>query len=358
MSKRAGIVGVAAVAALAVVALAGTLVLDSGATTRPVGTTAEVPTSAPPGNNVAVPATGAYFGIWRGPGPGRTVDGQDNVESLQALEHDLGRRFAIDHRYYDWGTELPTRFDRWTAAKGRIPMVSVCACHFAGPSDVPWRDIASGRYDAYVARVADGFTALQRPAFFSFEGEPESKVGTRGSEADYVDAFRRIVTIFRERGADNVSFVWVTTAFAFRSESGQTESVKRLYPGDDVVDWIASDPYNFFIDSDWSSLSDEMDAWYRWARAEHPDKPLALAEWASKEDSAAPGRKGEWLREALDLLQSRYRQVKAVVYFDEEKYERGTVNDWRIDTSQTALAAFAELARAEWFAVAPSRLVK
>src|SRR4051794_34444068 len=83
MSKRAGIVGVAAGAALAVVGLAGPLVLDSGATTRPVGTTAEVPTSAPPGNNVAVPATGAYFGIWRGPGPGRTVDGQDNVETCR-----------------------------------------------------------------------------------------------------------------------------------------------------------------------------------------------------------------------------------------------------------------------------------
>jgi hypothetical protein len=41
--------------------------------------------------------------------------------------------------------------------------------------------------------------------------------------------------------------------------------------------------------------------------------------------------------------------VKAVVYFDEEKHERGTVNDWRIDTSDTALAAFGEVARSKWF---------
>jgi hypothetical protein len=359
MSKRAGIVSAAVVAALGVVAL-GTVVLDGGVTTTTPRTTSEVPTSAPPVHNVPVPESGAYFGIWRGPGPGRTVDGQNNLDSLQALEHDLGRTFVIDHRYYDWGTELPTMFDRWTAKNGRVPMVSVCSCHFAGPSNVPWGDIAKGTYDDYIGRVADGFKALDRPAFFSFEGEPESQVGARGSAADYVGAFRRVVTIFRERRADNVSFMWVTTAYAFRPESHQTATVKALYPGDDVVDWVASNPYNFFIQSDWSSLSDEMDAWYRWARAEHPDKPLALTEWGSKEDAARPGRKGDWLRDALGLLETRYRQVKAVVYFDEEKHERGIVNDWRIDTSQTSLAAFGELARAQWFAVTPaaSRLVK
>jgi hypothetical protein len=37
------------------------------------------------------------------------------------------------------------------------------------------------------------------------------------------------------------------------------------------------------------------------------------------------------------------------VYFDEKKVERGTVNDWRIDTSAPSLAAFAQISKASWF---------
>ncbi len=130
--------------------------------------------------------------------------------------------------------------------------------------------------------------------------------------------------------------------------------MKALYPGDDYVDWIAADPYNFFKQGAWRSLSFETRAWYRWARAEHPSKPLALAEWGSKEDPHDPMRKAAWLRQALRSLQRDYPHIKAVVYFDEEKHEQGTVNDWRIDTGGVAgptLAAFREVAHAAYFDV-------
>ena len=122
-----------------------------------------------------------------------------------------------------------------------------------------------------------------------------------------------------------------------------------MYPGDDVVDWIASDPYNFFNDGDWIPLSDEIQPWYLWARGNHPSKPLAFSEWGTKEDPDDPSRKGAWLRDALDVLRTQYPEVKAVVYFDERKEERGTVNDWRIDTSSESLAAFADIAADEYF---------
>ena len=123
-----------------------------------------------------------------------------------------------------------------------------------------------------------------------------------------------------------------------------------MYPGDDVVDWIGADPYNFFASGTWDSFSDVVDPWYRWVRAAHPGKPLMLSEWGSKEDPSRPGRKAAWLRDAADRLRHDYPDIKAVVYFDEAKHERGTVNDWRIDTSPRSLAAFAAIARDRWFA--------
>jgi hypothetical protein len=323
------------------------------ATTVPPTTTTAPRTTKKP----LVPAAGAYFGAWRGPGPNRPDDAQQRLVQGEQM---IGRKFAIDHRYYDWGFPLPSSYETWTAKQGRIPMVNLCACDFQSGSVVRWSDIANGSQDAYLTSMAQGFAFFNRPTYFIFDGEPESKLdsatsdGARGSPADYVAAFRHIVDVFRSHGADNVAFVFDTTGYAFEEESGQTADAKALYPGDRYVDWIAADPYNFFKQGAWRSLSFETRAWYRWARAEHPSKPLALAEWGSKEDPQDAQRKGEWLHEALRDLQRDYRQIKAVVYFDEEKHEQGTVNDWRIDTGGVdgpTLAAFREIARAKYFDV-------
>jgi hypothetical protein len=329
-------------------------------TTTPPSTAVTEPTTSttvPRTKKPLVPATGAYFGTWRGPGPARPDDAQQRLVQGEEL---IGRKYAIDHRYYDWGYPLPSAYETWTAKQGRIPMVNLCACDFQTDAAVRWSSIANGSQDAYLAAMADGFKLFNRPAFFIFDGEPEAKVDEansdlpHGTTADYVAAFRHIVDVFRARGADNVAFVFDTTGYAFEQVSGQTATVKALYPGDDYVDWIAADPYNFFKQGAWRSLSYETRAWYRWARAEHPSKPLALAEWGSKEDPDDSARKGEWLHEALRDLEHKYPHIKAVVYFEEEKHEQGTVNDWRIDTGGVdgpTLAAYREIAHAKYFDV-------
>jgi beta-mannanase len=144
--------------------------------------------------------------------------------------------------------------------------------------------------------------------------------------------------------------MWTTTSYAFQPTSGQVDRVQSMYPGDDVVDWIACDPYNYFHDGDWVSLGDEIFPWYTWARQNHPSKPLAFSEWGTKEDPNDPNRKAQWLHDALDALKSDFTEVKAVVYFDERKEERGDVNDWRIDTSQNSLDAFRAIAADPYFA--------
>lgn len=272
---------------------------------------------------------------------------------MAAAEQAIGRKYAIDHRYYDWGADIPSSYERWTAASGRIPMVSVCACRFSDGSVVAWSRIAAGKEDTYLISVARGFVALRKPAFFVFDSEPETQVGIRGTAADYRAAWRHVVTLFRQRGATNVAFVWATTAYAFRPESGQIARAESLYPGDDLVDWIASDPFNFDQAGAWHSLSYELGPWYHWATTTHATKPLALTEWGSKEDPGEANRKAAWFRDALAQLQTKYRGIRAVVYFDEQKFERATVNDWRVDTGRPSLAAFAEISRAAWFRARP-----
>jgi hypothetical protein len=319
-----------------------TTVAHSTTSTAHPSTSAAEPALAKP----KIPANGAYFGAWRGPGPGRSTDPRVSIATVESA---IGRTYAIDHQFYDWGAPIPDSYDRWTAQRGRIPMVSLCACRFKDGSNVAWARIASGKEDTYLNSAARGLVAFAKPVFLVFDSEPEAQVGVRGTVADYLAAWNHVVTLFRARGATNVAFVWAMTAYAFRPESGELALAESLYPGDKLVDWIASDPYNFDQNGAWHSLSFELGPWYSWATTHHATKPLALTEWGTKEDPNQPNRKAAWFRDATSNLESNYQAIRAVVYFDERKHERGIVNDWRVDTSPASLAAFAEVAHAAWF---------
>ena len=119
--------------------------------------------------------------------------------------------------------------------------------------------------------------------------------------------------------------------------------MSKWYPGDDVVDDIAVDAYNWFtcrasVKNPWNSLSAIIEGQRQFGLL-HPDKPLWLAEFASVEDPAQPGRRAQWFADAQALFQQPgYEQYQGVVYFDLNKQ-----CNWRVETPAGALAAFSAM---------------
>src|SRR5204863_202833 len=65
--------------------------------------------------------------------------------------------------------------------------------------------------------------------------------------------------IFKEEGADNVIWVWTPNAAGFkdgRKYTGGNPPAPFFYPGDDYVDWISADGYNWGV-----SKRDQGDRW-------------------------------------------------------------------------------------------------
>ena len=83
----------------------------------------------------------------------------------------------------------------------------------------------------------------------TFHHEPEAGPNTAyGNNEDFKAAFRKFVEVFRAEGATNVSFAWTMTHWAFEVGDSRPSDRRRAaiwYPGDDVVDFIAGDPYNW-----------------------------------------------------------------------------------------------------------------
>jgi beta-mannanase len=163
--------------------------------------------------------------------------------------------------------------------------------------------------------------------------------GRSGDETAYVDAWRHMAERFAEVGADNVSWVWTLTAYSFRT--GDPES---LYPGDDIVDWVGVDGYvNVacpWLDVPWSSWTEAFTPAVEFA--EEHRKPLVVAEFGLREDSADPQRKSQWLADAADEIR-RMPQIKAVVSFDSQESCSSP-----IDSSAEAVQGYREMGSADW----------
>jgi hypothetical protein len=347
------------IAAAVVVVLVVVLVLTVGGgggspSPTPTRTLPTPSASTSPGGSTtvsgkpAVPDSGAYLGVYAAPHTGLGLrqpsnGGREDITgtAIDKLEAQTGTKFAIDHRYFNWPDPFSVELMRNTAADGRIPFLAFQTVNKSGPK-ITYADIAAGHYDASLDARADAAKAFGKPMFVSFDHEPNARIGKNGTAAEYVAAWRHIVDVFRQRGATNVSFVYVQTAASFRSGSPLDEA---LYPGDDYIDWVAADGYNFFgcegKAAGWTPFKQIFNAFYTWGKAKN--KPMMIAELGVSEDPSNPGRKAEWYRQAGQQLQD-FPGIKAVVYYNGAPI----CPNW-VDSSSESLAGFQDFAKQSLF---------
>ncbi len=105
----------------------------------------------------------------------------------------------------------------------------------------PLADVANGLHDAAFEAAARAIAENQPNAIIRLGWEMnlvDSPWFAKGQEADYIAAFRRVVGIFR-RHSDGFKYDWCP------GWGLQELAADLAYPGDDVVDYIGLDVYDF-----------------------------------------------------------------------------------------------------------------
>ncbi|MBW3637093.1 MAG: hypothetical protein KY445_11630 [Armatimonadetes bacterium] len=178
------------------------------------------------------------------------------------------------------------------------------------------KQIAGGGWDEYFKDAAAKVRDFKSPVFISIDHEmngnwyPYSQAYPNSglTAADFVAAWRRIVTIFRQTGANNAAFVWSPNV----PDVGGVP-FSAYYPGDNYVDWIG---VSFYSGNDVSA----MDTIYR---TYAPKKPFFVTEWATAPEKSRfhPRYPGDttWIRQFFAALETRYPRVKAISWFNWDK---------------------------------------
>jgi hypothetical protein len=212
------------------------------------------------------------------------------------------------------------------------------------PAQITLQDILDGEWDAYISQRGAELAALGTPVMVrwghEFNGDwyPWS-TGLNGKDPQkYVRAYQRVHDLVTAAGATNVQWIWSYNNASIPGDSWNQPAA--AYPGDDYVDWVGIDGYNWGMGPSWDPTGDHWTSFdgvigdaYRTAVQIAPDKPVAIAEIGSTEDG---GDKAAWLSTMFtDLAAGRYPNVRLLTYFDMLKEE-----PWALTSSVAARNAF------------------
>lgn len=294
-----------------------------------------------------IPSCGAWWGL-----APEVFTGLPPSRALQQAEQRMGEAADILHVYHRGPELFPN--DREVALARDPARQRLLLINWKPSFDHTWAQIADGALDRRIDRLAAHIRRTFPERFFlTIHHEPENDVvpgpGSGMQAADYAAMFRHVVLRLREKGVKNA--ITVMTYMGAPNWAAKAW-FEQLYPGDDVVDWVAMDPYADTGVQDFDGLINktrkEFPQWpgfYRWMQWRFPGKPIMVAEWGVFERPGDPGFKQRFFTSVKAQIK-HYPQIKAMVYFDSPHAPRG---DTRFDTNQEARRTFTALAGDPYF---------
>lgn len=191
------------------------------------------------------------------------------------------------------------------------------------------QSIISGGQDDYIKQFASRIKEYNQPVIIRFGHEMNGNWYPWGNKPDeYTKAYKYIVNLFRQENISNVSWMWSINADNVPYEP--IAGAIKYYPGNDYVDVVGIDGFNFGGSRGWRSFRQIFIEPYNFTK--QFNKPIFIAETASSE---ANGDKADWIVQMYRDLDSVFVQVAEIEWFNILKEE-----DWRIDSSKAALSAF------------------
>jgi len=253
---------------------------------------------------ISPPENGCYTGVFPGWGE---LESSVNAQELADFENLSGKSVAFVPFSVFWGEGYVSRrnLDE-ISGYGAIPLLRLMP--WGEPywepryqPDYALQKIIDGDFDSFLSDWADEIKAYGKPVMMTFGVEmngdwfPWSGVFQGGSITDnygdpkkadgperYVDAFRHIITLFRDKGVYNVTWYFHPNHESYPNE--EWNSIEAYYPGDEYIDWVGISLYGAQTENDpWVSFEDIMEPIYNELTSKFPNKPLMLCEWGVME---------------------------------------------------------------------------
>lgn len=246
-----------------------------------------------------------------------------SYQRVETFSATVGRQPDIVVSFAVWGQPFNASFAGIAHAHGAKPLIQIEPVHASLAS------IAAGRHDKYLGSYATAVRKSGYPVILSFAPEfngPWYPWGwTRSPPATWKAAWRHVVTLFRERGASKVTWLWTVN----RRFTG-SGPLADYWPGSDYVDWVGIDAYYIHHDDTFATVFDPTINDVR----KITSKPVLISETAA-------GQVAGQARVIPGLFAGSIRRhLLGLVWFDMAQHRGIYHQDWRLEGHPAAIAAF------------------
>jgi beta-mannanase len=272
------------------------------------------------------------IGAWVGGDGTYPQPTKSNVEAFQTMQcrHvDLISLFAV----WDVNTWAWTKTYADIAAENNSILVVTWMAN-----GYTTQQIINGSADSYLKAYAEGVKSYGKEIWLRPFHEANgdwydwgiAKSGAGNTNETLIGAWKHVATIFRNLEVKNVKWVWSTNA----TNSGSA-TFTGWFPGDDWVDMVSIDGYNWGTAQSWSSwqgFSQVMTPAYN--ALSSSSKPLFISEFSCSEQG---GNKAQWITNMFNDIPSKFPRIFALMWFSQSKSAEA---DWAVNTSEAALNAW------------------
>ena len=292
------------------------LVLGIAAVTFTITRLTSSPDRSPAASTSLPIRLASYLGVYeKGP--------PDSYEPVTAFTKMVGRQPNLVGYYSGWREPFKVSFATTVGKHGAATIVQM------DPTLISVSAIAAGDYDDYLHSFAKSVQAFHHPVVIGFGHEMNAKWYSWGYGSTpstvFVAAWRHIVTLFRNRGAENVTWLWTVQA----DEPG-TGQIASWWPGEKYVTWIGIDGYYYRPHETFFTIFGKTIAEVR----AFTGKPVLLSETAVGPVSGQAAK-------IPDLFAGmRHYGTLGLVWFDIAQDDGLYHQDWHIEDSAAAERAF------------------
>lgn len=249
---------------------------------------------------------------------GAFIADRPTKDEIANFKDSYGKKPYLVMVFVDWNNYIDEKVIQDIYTSGCTLFVSWEPWHAELKKGINYDDLLLGKYDAYIKNFASKLKAINKPFFIRFGHEMNGNwypwSGIKIGKDKYIAVYKYIKNKFSKLGIENAKWV-----FSINWEDIPKENNHFLlyYPGDDYVDYIGIDGYNWGDTKPWSrwlSFKELFEKRYKQI-TDNLNKPVIISEFSS---TSKGGNKVEWIKEAMGDIK-RMGNIKAFVLFNIDK---------------------------------------
>jgi len=250
---------------------------------------------------------------------GAFLSDKPSKRDITDFEGNYGKKPFLVMVFVDWDKLIDDEIITDVYSSDCVLFVTWEPWYAVDKKGINYDELLFGKWDKYIRDFANKLKGINKPVFLRFAHEMNGNwypwSGKRIGRDKYIAIYRYVKDIFDKVNATNVK--WVFSINWEDMPNTKENYFMQYYPGDEYVDYVGIDGYNWGNTKPWSkwmSFKEIFQNRYN-AIADNLKKPIIISEFSS---TSSGGDKSGWIKAAMNNMK-HMEKIKSFVLFNVDK---------------------------------------